>query len=349
MDRSVRISRPEAGTNAQASAVSLPKSIASVALLVGGGLLLFLANLLLWLNSAIFNSDNFTQTVDQVLDKPEVQSRLGDVLAAEAVQSGDLETRLRDRLPIEVAFLSPIVASELQDLLGRVAARLLASDFLGDQRDQVIRLLHSRLLAVLEGDDAVVQAQGDRLVLDMGDTLERVFDRIGVTPPERLQGAADSGQVVILDDVTGLAQASFFVRHRQELTWLALIGSVGAFGLVLLTSRPLSTGVSRTGYAVMLVGLLTLLAVFVTNAGLNSIAGERVVAREMLKALETDLKWQSVGWVVLGACVVAIADKRILDTLVAGKAWAGREVESFGTARTLLVGTGIACVGLLLV
>jgi hypothetical protein len=60
-------------------------------------------------------------------------------------------------------------------------------------------------------------------------------------------------------------------------------------------------------YALIVVGLLTLIALFVSNLFLEDAAEEQVVLRELVRALETNLRIQSALLVVLGGILAAVS------------------------------------------
>jgi hypothetical protein len=70
-----------------------------------------------------------------------------------------------------------------------------------------------------------------------------------------------------------------------------------------------------TGYAVIAVGLFSLLAIFVSNRVVESVAEESTVARELIEALEGNLEFQSLALMLLGACFVALFEPRIQGVL----------------------------------
>jgi hypothetical protein len=291
--------------------------------LVAGSVLLFAANLLIWVNSTVFDSSEFAETVDGVLDEPEVKDRLAQVLAQQALASGEVEAELVARLPENVSFLEPVVTTQLEPALERVLRTLLDSGFVGNLRNEVLLTLHSQLISILEDDDTALRAQGDDLVLDLSVLFERLLDRLNVEPPERLGGAdaparllGGDGTVVLLEDTTGLREASLFVENRTELSAVLLGASIICFGAAILFNRDKRQGLTSTGYAVIGVGLATLLLIFLGNWGLESAAEERIVLREGVKALESNLKLQALGLMVLGACLVAATDRKVI-------AWAG--------------------------
>jgi hypothetical protein len=313
-------SGPESATGASAGEVSAPGSrwlsIASALLLVLAAIFLFLGNLLIWVNSSVLDSKNFSAAVDDVLDKPEVQDRLANVLAQQAVDSGVIQEEVNTRVPEQVSFLAPVVNGQLETILAEAARRLLATDLAGSVERDLTQRLHGQLLAILTDDQSVLQVQGDSLVFDLNELLDRLFQRAGAKPPQRLQQEADKfGTFVILDDTTGLRQASWLLKNREEIIFGLMAGSVVSFGLAFAAKPDKGKAINATGYAVFWVGVLTFLIIVIGNVVLAQAAPERTVARELLKALEDNLRWQSFGLLVLGACLVVASDQRALGAI----------------------------------
>jgi hypothetical protein len=120
---------------------------------------------------------------------------------------------------------------------------------------------------------------------------------------------------VLLDDVTGLDQASFFVTNRQTIQVISLAVAIAALVGAIFLSRDRRRGVSRAGYAVLLVGLLTILIVAGVNLVLEAQFEERIAARELLKALEDNLRVQSLALLIAGICIVVLTDRRLIGSL----------------------------------
>jgi hypothetical protein len=284
-----------------------------------GSVLLFAANLLIWINSTVFDSDEFTESVDQVLEEPAVKDRITEVLVQQALESGEVEQAIVDRLPEELEVLEPVVGAGLQPALERVVRPLLDSDLVGDLRNEVLLRVHRQVVATLEDDETALEVQGDALVLDLSELFDRLLERFNVEPPERLGGAdapsrilGGDGVIVLTEDTTGLREAAFFTQNRVEIAVLLLAGSAVGFGAAIFFFGERRRGVRATGYAIVGVGILTLLVVLIANQVLESSAEERVVLREGVKALETNLRLQSVALIVLGACAIALTDQNIL-------------------------------------
>ena len=287
--------------------------------LILGGVLLFAANVLIWVNSTVFDSSEFTETVDNVLEEPAVKDRLTEVLVQQALESGEIEEQIVTRLPEDLEILEPVVGAGLEPALQRVVRPLLDSQLLGNLRSEALLNLHRQIIAILEDDDSAIEVQGDALVLDLSELFDRVLDRLNVNPPERLGGSdaperllGTDGTIVLLEDVTGLREASFFVENRILLAVLLLGGAVLCLVAAIFLAGERRRGVMFTGYTLIGVGIVTLLAIFIGNQVLESSAEERVVLREGVKALESNLRWQALALILLGAIGVAVTDRSIM-------------------------------------
>jgi hypothetical protein len=132
---------------------------------------------------------------------------------------------------------------------------------------------------------------------------------------------------VLVDDTTGLRQASTFMKIRDELIFGLFVATVLLLSLAIFGSTGRRKGVLKASYTVIIVGALTLLIILIANMVLSSAAEERVVVREIVKAVQSNLQLQSLALLILGLCGVALADTRIAGGLQRTEeralAWAG--------------------------
>jgi hypothetical protein len=324
-------------------------TIASITLAVLGAVALFAANALVWVDSSIVNTGNFTSSMSTALDKPEVEQRIADVLARRIVEDPDVQQRIQSELPPNLAFVARAAQPEVENVVSDVVLRVLQTDLTGNLRDALIARFHATVIAVLEDrDSSIAGAQGDRIVINLREVIDRVFERLGIAQPTRVQ-QQDFGQIVLVDDASGLKQASFFVRNRTELAVGSLVVAACLFGAAVLVDRNHRHGLLLCGYAIAATGLVTLLLVWGGNRVLESSAEERTVIRVMVDTLQRNLKLQSVALIVLGVCLICAFDRRVLRGLDVAWDRGSGAVERFGVQRAALIAVAVVVVLLLLV
>lgn len=322
-------------------------TIASVSLVVLGAIALFAANALIWVDSTLLDSNGFSSAMNTALDKPEVEQRIADVLAQRVVDSGEIQQRVDAELPQNLAIVARVAAPQIEDVIAQITLRVLESDLTGDVRDAVILRFHSAVIGVLEDRQGLVGTQGDSIVLDLREVVDRIFSRLGIATPAAAQ-QSDFGQVVIVRDASGLKEASFFVRNRTEIAVGSLIVATCLFAAAVLIDRNHRHGLLLCGYGVAATGLITLLLLWAGNRQLESSSEERTVLRAIVDALETNLQLQSLALVVLGVCLIAAFDRRILRGLDTGWNRGTAAVGRFGVSRAVLVAVAILVVLLLI-
>jgi hypothetical protein len=303
-----------------------------LAILVGC-LLLLITNLLIWVDTTLLDGEEFASATFAALDTKEVQDRLAEVIAAEILATGELQDRIDTELPEQLSFLGPVIESRLGTILETLAGFLLASDLV-QRFEEPVANLHARLLAILEGDDSRLQVEGGALVLDLSGPLNRVRDAVGIGDSQG--GGSSAAQVTLIEDTSALEQASWAVSNRQEIIALCLLGTILFFALAVVFSRSKSRGVLTVCYSIAGVGVLTLVALFVSNAILSSEG--RVVLENLVRQLAGNLRLQSIALIVLGLCAVAIADARIRSRIGAAEERLGKAVAPIGTTRAVVIG-----------
>jgi hypothetical protein len=313
--------------------------------------LLIAANLLFWVDRTVLDEDEFIGTIEGVLDQPEVKDRTAQVLATRAAQNPEIQARIDQGLAEQnpnLAFLSPVLNAQIEPLLEGVIRRLLDSDLVGTLVDDVLRRLYEHVLAIVEDQDTVLQIQGNRLILDLNEMIDRLFERLNLARPERLGGLEERGEVVLLNDSKPLQQASFFVVNRGWIMFGLVAGAVVSLG-VAGASQPrgwrrlvLPAGV------LVAVGLISLVLVLIAIAVVESVEGERAVLIEMVEALARNLEHQSILLVIVGALVLSMTDHRAREGFSKGYSAVAERVEAFGAWRLLIIVGAVAALMLYL-
>jgi len=337
-------------------------TVASVIVAVLGVIALFAANVLIWADSTLLSTQGFVPAVSRALDEPDSQERIADVVAQRVVESPEFQRQMdavsdtlarelnqspnvppaiQEQLPTNFDFLARAAEPQIQRLIETITLRILESEFSGAFRDTVLRTLHSNVIAVLEDRSVTgVGVEDDQVVLDLRGVIDRVFERIGIATPARLQNDPSFGQVVLVEDAGALQQASFFVKNRVEIAMGALLIAALLFGAAIFLSPDHRGGVLTCGYAIAGAGILTLLLLWGGDLWLQSSSDERTVLKNMVDSLASNLRLQSIALIVLGGCLIAVGDRRILRVLEGGWSQGAAAVERFGVARTALIVLG---------
>jgi hypothetical protein len=321
----------------QRNSASGARRAASWTLLILGSVAILLTNVLVWVDGTMIDSNEFASVTSSVLDKPQVQERIADVMAEWVVENSDLEKRIADQLPPELAFARPLLERQLQSFLAQISQAILSSKTFAVVRDTLIERLHARVIAILRDNQTVLHTEGSSLVIDLRGPLQSVFDRLGVAAPARLQDP-EATQLVVLSDTTSLRQASTFVRRVKTVAYGLLVFSVAAFGLTVLWARDRRGALKAVGLSLVMVGLVTLLFLFVGDRVIESAATERTVLRELVLGLESNLRTQSLILALLGAGCVAWTDYRVRHWLDVGQGRARLITEKVGVVPVALAG-----------
>jgi hypothetical protein len=245
-----------------------------------------LALLGVWTFRTLTDTDLFVERVGPVIEQPEVAAAVGKVAAAELVDAIQLEQRLKDRLPSEVAAAAGPITNAAENYLAEGATKLTQTEQFRAAWDAALATGHRISIAVLSGQDtAAVQTSGGVIVLDLtpvinellargadmvsdllgrqigaptvtADTVDAAVkaleDQLGVDLP------ADFGQVTLFAS-DNLATAQNTYQAIKVSVWLAPLVALVLIGLAIVVSpRRLRTVlgiVVGTGLLLLVVGL----------------------------------------------------------------------------------------------
>jgi hypothetical protein len=269
------------------------RRVASVVLVVVGGIGLVVASTGRWLERSLLDTGNFTERADAILDQPEVQAELTHVLVRQLSE--------RTGTDLEIA----------QPFLGGIVARVVDSD--------VFRTVFDRALSTAHG--VVVDRDTERIILHLTGAydlvrgpLEQVAPKLAAELPSRrrldilllhrsqlttvwdaidqVKRAVDvvtvgavifvlGGIALALDRWRALALAGFVVVGAVVVLLLLLL--VGRFVLTAQTDDPTLADALRAAYRV-LVESLVVQSVLVGVVALAIAFGARAVARRPIGA-----------------------------------------------------------------
>ena len=216
-------------------------------------LAIVLALLTVWTFRTLNSTDLFVDRVGSIVEQPEVAAAIGDAAAAELVTALDLEQRLSDALPEDVAIAAGPISNAAQGYLAQGTAALVSSDAFRAAWDASLAAGHRVTIGILSGSDttAIENTDGtvvlnltpvvNSLVAEGAGFLSGLLDR-DVNAPELTSDdidaaiaaleqqlgtdlPADFGQVVLFQsDDLAAAQRAYQVARTSA--WLAPLAAL---------------------------------------------------------------------------------------------------------------------------
>ena len=168
-------------------------------LVVLAALLAFLALHAIWLDRQLLNTDNWTASSSELLEKPAVRNQAAAFLTDELYARVDIEAAIRDALPPRAQVLAEPAARLLRERVELRARQMLQRPKVQTLWEDANRTAHQMLMRVLEGGGPNVSTENGKVVLDLKSLLEQLQAQVGIGG--RVAGAlpADAAQITVLE------------------------------------------------------------------------------------------------------------------------------------------------------
>ena len=286
--------------------MSVVRSIFVVFFLFLGIVLTILANSTVWANRTVFNTDNFVETTNRVLDEEEVQQQLATRLSVRLIEQGEVEERLSERLPDGLSFMAPILTATAQDLAYDAILRALNNDTIRGGLDTSLRLVHAQLLKIIEDEGAIV-VQDNQIILDLQVVLRAAAEELGASDDGLLSNITipeDAGQIVLVEDAETAGAAKDLLAYHDQITWLIIGAAVVAFVLAIAVSRERRSTARSVGMLIIIAGLLGVLVLVPLRPIAAAVAQNQQAAQATFDAFFLDYRIQSLVLMLVGAVVM---------------------------------------------
>jgi hypothetical protein len=227
-------------------------------LLALGALILLVGSLTVWVKRQALDTDAWVNASTQLLDDPDVRSALSIYLVDQLYEYGDVEQRLEERLPTNLAGLAGPIAGSLRSPAEEAVNRLLESPRFQALWENVNRIAHETLLRILEDETraGVSTAEGN-VTLDLHTFLVTIGNELGIGERLEQRLPADAGQITILrSDQLETAQTT--LKVIKVLSWLVVFLAIAAFAGAIWLARNRRGMLSAVGVTLLLVGILLL-------------------------------------------------------------------------------------------
>ena len=151
----------------------------ALALVVLASVAAFAALMAIWVNRQVLDTDNWTETSSELLERPVVRDRVAGFLTDQLYDNVDVEGQIAAALPDQADGLAGTVAGALRNEVEDRAREALARDDVQRLWEDANRAAHVALLRLLDGEAENVSTGGEDVILDLRALLEETHERAG--------------------------------------------------------------------------------------------------------------------------------------------------------------------------
>ena len=264
-------------------------------------LLTLVVSMSVWVNKQLLDTDVWVNQSEQMLQNDDVRHALALRLVDAAYSQGDVEARLEDRLPPRLQGLAPQIAGALRPAAVNAADALLERPAVQKLWKEANRVAHSRLVAILEGNEGgAVTTGGGNVELQVGQIVSQLRSELGLTGTQRIP--EDASITIAQSDELDAAQT--YVRVIKVVSVFAAIIVVALLVLAIwLAAGSRREVVRAAAWGLLAVGLILLVVRrLVGNAVVNAIATPegQPAAREVWTLSTTVMRDLGLGLVTIG-------------------------------------------------
>ena len=299
----------------------------ALVLVVLGCIVAFVAMFSVWVNRQVLNTDNWTATSSQLLEKKVIRDQVAGFLVDELYENVDVEAEIRNALPPRAQPLAGPAAGALRTFAERAAREVLARPRAQLAWEGANRNAHKLLLRVLDGGGSVVSTNGGVVVLDLKSLLEETQARVGIGGRVAARLPDDAAEITILrSDQLAAAQDGLKILRPLPIVLVSL--SLLLFAIALIISPGWRRQAVRAyGIGFIVAGALGLAAIAIlsdtvvgslakTEAGEPAIEATMTIGTSLLHEIAVStigygvLMW--LGALLAGPTTVATAIRRFL-------------------------------------
>jgi len=234
------------------------RSILAWTLFVVGTLVFFVGSLTVWVKRQALDTDAWVDTSNQLLQNDEVRQALSVYIVDQLYANADPEEVLEERLPTNLQGLAGPIAGALRQPAVEGVDRFLQRPRVQDLWEEVNRVAHQELIAVLENDTRGNITTGEGTVtLNLSTLLANIGQELGFGEDLASRLPPDAGQIVLLQS-DQLEAAQTGVKAVKWMSWLVIVIAFACYGAAIWLARGRRAMLRNIGAALLLVGILLL-------------------------------------------------------------------------------------------
>jgi hypothetical protein len=296
-----------------------------VLLLVLGCGLVAMSLVAVYVRATVLNTDRYVDTMAPIARSPDVQQAVAEKLDVAIANRVDYDALMAEALPERGVALAPALADTLRGAVRSQLDRFVASDAFTQLWDGANRAAHSSVVALLTGEAERVELEGNTVVLDLSEGVERVkagleergLDRVSAAIPPSVDG-----RVPLLKS-EGLVKARNAVDFLESLTIVLPILALLCLAGHVLLSRPKRRGLLRVALGLIVTALLLLAAAGLGRSAYLDAIDREVLPREaaadifdaLISLLRTGLRAVAIAAIVLALLALVLGQT---DRIAAG-------------------------------
>ncbi len=216
------------------------------------------AALAYWGQRTLNDTQRYLDTVGPLVESPEVQDAIATTVTNAIQQQVDVEALLNDAFagviqdrPRLQLLVGPL-AGAVNGLIEREVNDFIASDTFADLWVTANARAQQALVRLLKGDESgAVTLQGDQVVLDVGDVIDQVKERLvarGLTFVENAPIPDVDKQIVLLDAPQLRQLRTIYAFSNPVAQWLIVVVALLYLAAFILSRRrPRMTGIIGVG------------------------------------------------------------------------------------------------------
>ena len=222
-----------------------------------GTLILLVGSLTVWVKRQALDTDAWVNSSTELLDDPDVRNALSIYVVDQLYEYGDVEGRLEERLPPNLAGLAAPIAGSLRTPAEEAVQRLLESPRFQALWEDVNRIAHETLLRVLEDETraGVSTAEGN-VTLDLRTFLVTVGNELGIGEQLEQRLPEDAGADHDPPSRTSSRPRRPRLKVIKVLSWLVVFLAIAAFAGAIWLARNRRGMLTWVGVVLLLVGIL---------------------------------------------------------------------------------------------
>lgn len=237
---------------------SRKRSILVWTLFVLGTLVFLVGSLTVWVKRQALDTDAWVDTSTQLLENDEVRQALSVYIVDQLYANADPEEVLEERLPPNLQGLAGPIAGALRQPAVEGVDRFLQRPRVQSFWEDVNRIAHEELIAVLNDDTRGNITTGEGTVtLNLTTLIANIGAELGFGEDLASRLPPDSGQIVILQS-DQLEAAQTGVKAIKWMSWLVIVIAFACYGAAIWLASGRRAMLRNIGAALLLIGILLL-------------------------------------------------------------------------------------------